>query len=152
MGRERGQKSGSGGSAPISLLKIPFKCATRGFHYEAFCTDGEIAKACLHFWGYLEREQGEEGMGAGINYRCGPGSARQVIAADSPVCLTVHLSLSPGPFTIAHHSYTLHNLSAEVRPDTNSLCLSHTLSLAIDLRYKHDMSLVATPSVSLFSL
>lgn len=56
---------------PISLLEIPFKCATQRFHYEASCTDREIAKACFHLLGIFEIGAGEEGMGGGINYRCG---------------------------------------------------------------------------------
>lgn len=46
--------------------------------------------------GRREGEGGEEE----INYQDGPGSARQVIAVDSPVCHTVNLSLSRGPLPL----------------------------------------------------
>lgn len=75
------------------------------------------------------REGGEE-----INYQYGPGSARQVIAVDSPVCHTVNLSLSPGPFHYsAPYLYTAQSVCVGTCPDTIlslSLTLTHSLSLS----------------------
>lgn len=51
-------------------------------------------------WREVEGEEGMKGGGEEINYQYGPGSARQVIAVDSPVCHTVNLSLSPGPLPL----------------------------------------------------
>lgn len=79
----------------------------------------------------------EGGWGEEINYQYGPGSVRQVIAVDSPVCHTVNLSLSPGPF---HHSapylYTAQSVCVGTCPDT----ISDSLSLAVELCRKQDMS------------
>lgn len=65
---------------------------------------------------YRDSREGEEGMEGegGINYQDGPGSAKQVIAVDSPVCHTVNLSLSPGSLLTQapYLLYTQHNLSA----------------------------------------
>lgn len=76
-----------------------------------------------------------------INYQDGPGSVRQVIAVDSPVCHIVNLSLSPGPF---HYStpylYIAQSVCIGTCPDTISVSLSLFLSLAVELCRQQDMS------------
>lgn len=91
-----------------------------------------------------------EGGGEEINYQYGPGSARQVIAVDSPVCHTVNLSLSPGPFHYsAPYLYTAQSVCIGTCPDTVSVSLPFSLSLshslAVELCRKQDMSSHVSP-------
>lgn len=89
-----------------------------------------------------------EGGGEEINYQYGPGSVRQVIAVDSPVCHTVNLSLSPGPFHYsAPYLYIAQSVCVSTCPDTISVSLSFslTLSLAVELCRKQDMSSHVSP-------
>ncbi len=143
--KRRGSEAESRGSRPISSPKIASKCARQGSHYKAFQVDREVAKACLHslaiFGMRNHRESGERkamkgGWGEEINYQYGPGSARQVIAVDSPVCHTVNLSLSPGPF---HYStpylYTAQSVYIGTCPNPISLLLSLSLSLSLSFPF-----------------
>lgn len=83
-----------------------------------------------------------EGGGEEINYQDGPGSARQVIAVDSPVCHTVNLSLSPGLFHYsAPYLYTAQYVCIGTCRDT----ISFSLSLAVELCRQQDISSHLSP-------
>lgn len=153
--RERGHQSER--SMPISLLEIPFKCATQRFHYEASCTDREIAKACFHLLGIFGRGAGGGRQGRWDklplrSWKCKAGNCSWQSSLPQS-------SFEPEPRSLRHCTPQLHTAQSVCRGTPRhhfslSLCLilsslTHTHRFKVKVRYA---SLCSTLHVLIFPI
>lgn len=119
---------------PISLLEIPFKCATQRFHYEASRTKREIAKACFHLLGIFGRGAGGGRHGRWDklplwSWKCKAGNCSW--QSSMP-----HSSFEPEPRSLHHCTPQLHSAQSVCR-GTPRHYLSLSLFLSLSLTHSH---------------